>query len=141
MDIAGMLANYDALVGVALGAGLTYGFGALSRRHAEKREDATRWHQVRLETYKELIKAFVRARFIVQRGGPNEDERDEIMLATLSAASTTSLVGSEEVMEAVVSLMQESTRFIKRDSDESRFREVLTQFEAAARKDLGHPSP
>jgi hypothetical protein len=32
-------ANYDALVGVALGAGLTYGFSALNRRHQEARED------------------------------------------------------------------------------------------------------
>jgi hypothetical protein len=37
-DIPQLLANYDALVGVALGAGLTYGFGALNRRHQEARE-------------------------------------------------------------------------------------------------------
>ena len=30
-------ATYDALVGVALGAGLTYGFSALNRRHQESR--------------------------------------------------------------------------------------------------------
>jgi hypothetical protein len=30
-DIPQVLATYDALVGVALGAGLTYGFGALKR--------------------------------------------------------------------------------------------------------------
>jgi hypothetical protein len=41
-DIPQVLANYDALVGVALGAGLTYGFGALNRRHHEAREDKTR---------------------------------------------------------------------------------------------------
>jgi hypothetical protein len=29
-DIPQVLATYDALVGVALGAGLTYGFGALN---------------------------------------------------------------------------------------------------------------
>jgi hypothetical protein len=34
-DIPQVLATYDALVGVALGAGLTYGFGALNRRHQE----------------------------------------------------------------------------------------------------------
>ena len=32
-DIPQALANYDAFVGVALGAGLTYEFGALNRRH------------------------------------------------------------------------------------------------------------
>ena len=36
-DIAQVLATYDALVGVALGAGLTYGFGALNRRQHERR--------------------------------------------------------------------------------------------------------
>jgi hypothetical protein len=40
-DIPQVLATYDALVGVALGAGLTYGFGALNRRHQEAREDKT----------------------------------------------------------------------------------------------------
>ena len=44
-DIAQVLATYDALVGVALGAGLTYGFGALNRRHVEKREEATRLYE------------------------------------------------------------------------------------------------
>jgi hypothetical protein len=34
-DIPQVLATYDALVGVALGAGLTYGFGALNRRRQE----------------------------------------------------------------------------------------------------------
>jgi hypothetical protein len=48
-DIPQVLATYDALVGVALGAGLTYGFGALNRRHQEAREDKTRWYQARLE--------------------------------------------------------------------------------------------
>jgi hypothetical protein len=38
-DIPQVLATYNALVG----AGLTYGFGALNRRHQEKREDRTRW--------------------------------------------------------------------------------------------------
>jgi hypothetical protein len=47
-DIPQVLATYDALVGVALGAGLTYGLGALNRRHQEAREDKTRWYQARL---------------------------------------------------------------------------------------------
>jgi hypothetical protein len=48
-DIPQLLANYDALVGVALGAGLTYGFGALNRRHQEAREDKTRRNEARLK--------------------------------------------------------------------------------------------
>jgi hypothetical protein len=55
-DVAEVLATYDALVGVALGAGLTYGFSALNRRHQEAREDKTRWYQARLAAYTEFTK-------------------------------------------------------------------------------------
>jgi hypothetical protein len=40
-DIPQVLATYDALLGVALGAGLTYGFGALNRRRREVRGQDT----------------------------------------------------------------------------------------------------
>ena len=50
-DIAQVLATYDALVGVALGAGLTYAFGALNRRHQEARENQTRWYDARYKAY------------------------------------------------------------------------------------------
>jgi hypothetical protein len=56
-DVAEVLATYDALVGVALGAGLTYGFSALSRRHQEAREDKTRWYRARLAAYTEFHQA------------------------------------------------------------------------------------
>ncbi len=36
------------ILGVAVGAGLTYWLGALNRRHQEAREDKTRWYQERL---------------------------------------------------------------------------------------------
>jgi hypothetical protein len=54
-DIPQVLSNYDALVGVALGAGLTYGFGALNRRHQEARENETRWYEARREAYGALL--------------------------------------------------------------------------------------
>jgi hypothetical protein len=56
-DIAELIATYDALVGVALGAGLTYSFSALSRRRQEAREDRTRWYQARLAAYTEFYQA------------------------------------------------------------------------------------
>jgi hypothetical protein len=56
-DIPQVLATYDALVGVALGAGLTYGLGALNRRHQEATEDKTRWYQARLAAYTEFYQA------------------------------------------------------------------------------------
>ena len=60
-DMPQVLATYDALVGVALGAGLTYGLGALNRRHQEKREDATRWYEARLDAYRELSRVMTNA--------------------------------------------------------------------------------
>jgi hypothetical protein len=56
-DIPQVLATYDALVGVALGAGLTYGLGALNRRQQEAREDRTRWYEKRLQAYADLSAA------------------------------------------------------------------------------------
>jgi hypothetical protein len=56
-DLAQVLATYDALVGVALGAGLTYGFGAIDRRHQEARENETRWYEKRLQAYTDLSAA------------------------------------------------------------------------------------
>jgi hypothetical protein len=56
-DIPQLLSNYDALVGVALGAGLTYGLGALNRRHQEARENETRWYNARFQAYVDLLRA------------------------------------------------------------------------------------
>jgi hypothetical protein len=44
-DLAEVLSTYQALAGVAVGAGLTYWFGALNRRRQEAREDKTRWYE------------------------------------------------------------------------------------------------
>lgn len=53
-DLAEVLSTYQALAGVAVGAGLTYWFGALNRRRQEAREDKTRWYETRLKAYAEL---------------------------------------------------------------------------------------
>ena len=66
-DIAQVLATYDALVGVALGAGLTYGFGALNRRHQEAREDKTRWYETRLKAYGELSQTFLNMALLMEQ--------------------------------------------------------------------------
>jgi hypothetical protein len=47
-DVGQVLATGGTtIVGVATGAGLTYWFSALNRRHQEAREDATRWYDDR----------------------------------------------------------------------------------------------
>jgi membrane protein YqaA with SNARE-associated domain len=49
LDAGGM-----AIIGVVVGAFLTYLFGALTRRRQEKREDRTRWYERRLQAYIEF---------------------------------------------------------------------------------------
>jgi hypothetical protein len=77
-DIAQVLATYDALVGVALGAGLTYGFSAMNRRHQEAREDKTRWYQARLEAYADFYRALSDSWIFVVRGQSNQEEREKL---------------------------------------------------------------
>jgi hypothetical protein len=138
-DLAQVLATYDALVGVAVGAGLTYGFSALNRRHVEKREDATRWYHVRLQAYAELSKAVFTDYRLARKGRLTDEIRKEVISAMESAGGMTRLVGSAEVLEACALLMETSTALRDPDSERSQFIEAFTKFEAAARKDLGHP--
>jgi len=49
LDAGGM-----AVIGVAVGAGLTYLCNALSRRHQEAREDRTRWYEAQFRAYIDL---------------------------------------------------------------------------------------
>ena len=136
-DIPQALASYDALVGVALGAGLTYGFGALNRRHQEKRENETRWYEARFQAYSELSKALLLGQRLARKGKTTTEEQlRELILAIESAGGMTRLVGSEEVLDTLVPLFN-----MRHDpsSDERQFLMAVARFEAAARKDLGHP--
>lgn len=100
-DIAEVIATYDALVGVALGAGLTYGFGALNRRHQEKREEANRLYEARFQAYAKLSDAALTRSVIDPQTSPNVDERySEAMTAATSAMGAIFLVGSREVLRA-----------------------------------------
>jgi hypothetical protein len=80
-DLPQVLATYDALVGVALGAGLTYAFGALNRLHQEAREDKTRWYQARLDAYR-LPLCCKRAARSAERGAACRKRRLEAALAS-----------------------------------------------------------
>jgi hypothetical protein len=79
-DIPQVLATYDALVGVALGAGLTYGFGVLNRRHQEARENETRSYEARREAYGALFIAATRvARNYLDTTEKPEPPTDEML--------------------------------------------------------------
>jgi hypothetical protein len=75
-DIPQVLATYDALAGVALGAGLTYAFGALNRLHQEAREDKTRWYQARLGAYADFYRALSDWWLLAERDQSTQDERE-----------------------------------------------------------------
>ena len=166
-DIAQVLATYDALVGVALGAGLTYGFGALNRRHQEAREDRTRWYDARREAYAALLIAAQRVSVGSEDATP-EEQMSELADELSAAMNAVRLVGSPEVIEAADHLFiailedmelfrQEVLDFAQRqeDSDEDldpveelenlertrtlHITEARKAFEKVARKDLGHP--
>jgi hypothetical protein len=104
-DIPQVLATYAALVGVALGAGLTYGFSVLNRRHQEAREDKTRWYEARREAYAALLIATSRVSQGIRDAAekperPMSDPPDDL----LSAMGAVSLVGSPQVIEAADNL-------------------------------------
>jgi hypothetical protein len=168
-DIPQVLATYDALVGVALGAGLTYGLGALNRRHQEAREDRTRWYEARREAYGALhIAASRLARKVVDTSGKQEISQDETLDEIIPTLYAVRLVGSpsasdaaDNLIAAILADMYAHSQAVKKlvaasKDDESLDNESLlkqlkglprgvrmpaafTAFEKAGRKDLGHP--
>jgi hypothetical protein len=137
-DIPQVLATYDALVGVALGAGLTYGFGTLNRRRQEKRENETRWYEARFQAYVQLFRAVVDA---VEAAHSQEEDTHNKALAELSASlQTVRFVGSPEAARSAQSLFQVLVDAIgdePRPLDDNRLRDAIWEFSFAARKDLG----
>ena len=143
-DIAQVLATYDALLGVSLGAGLTYGFGALNRRHQEKRENDTRWYEARLQAHMELYQAAYDAYFIAHSGKPSSEVAGQLGQRVLNAVGTVHFVGSPEVIKAAEMLLDSVLEGLTSDGgtgDELHFLDALEQFQVSARNDLGHPSP
>jgi hypothetical protein len=128
-DIPQVLATYDALVGVALGAGLTYGFSALSRRHQEAREDKTRWYQARLAAYTEFYQALSDGWLPV---GAKRRTDPKAVSRLRNALGLIQLVGSMEVCAIALAL------FGKAENNElGDGQPRVATFLFLARKDLG----
>lgn len=104
MDLKEFLDAGMAIVGVVIGAGLTYVFGALNRRHQEEREDKTRWYEARREAYGALLIAASRVsrsfRDEPKPGRPTGEPMDEL----IAAMGALRLVGSPPVIEAADNL-------------------------------------
>jgi hypothetical protein len=131
-DTAQVLATYDALVGVVLGAGLTFGFGALNRLHQEAREDKTRWYQARLEAYSEFFGALLDWWLLTAQNATTQDERNKLVGRLSRALGLIQLVGSPEVAVMAHILFKEALK------GEDKEQPKLGAFVFAARKDLGY---
>jgi hypothetical protein len=139
-DIAQVIANYDALVGVALGAGLTYGFSALNRRHQEARENETRWYEKRFNAYSELSRAVLDAQLLAKLDAWDPEARQEFIMRLTRAVGEVRIVGSDEAAEAAWDVVGVVVDTLAGDtSDEGHVSDVMTRFNDVARKDLGHP--
>ena len=131
-DVAEVLATYDALVGVALGAGLTYGFSFLNRRHQEAREDKTRWYQARLDAYADFYRALSDWWLLGVRAQSTQDDREKLVGRLSNAHGLIQFIGSPEVALLSNALFKEA---IEEGEDEAQSK--LGVFVFAARKDLG----
>jgi hypothetical protein len=142
-DIPQVIATYDALVGVALGAGLTYGLGALNRRQQEAREDRTRWYEKRLQAYADLSAAAFQGLTLSLQSSEDADYKEHVAnLGELKkAVSLIRLVGSPEVFERAKLVMEVLSLIVtKRDKRLGQaYVAAVDAFEEVARKDLGHP--
>jgi hypothetical protein len=145
-DVGQVLATGGTtIVGVVVGAGLTYWFGALNRRHQEAREDRTRWYEARLQAYRELSAAVSDALILsiesVEEAGYEKRAANARMLT--KALSSIRLVGSPEVIKRADQVMNITLTQLKNRGKprEGAYWGMLDAFEAAARMDLGHPVP
>jgi hypothetical protein len=122
------------LIGVVLGAGLTYLFGTLNRRHQEGREDRTRWYEARFRAYTDFLQAVFEAFYT-----PTVN-RDDKFRRVLAAWGTTRLVSSARVDERASDLLEIALSTLNdRSVDEGTLRNAESAFLVFARRDLGHP--
>jgi hypothetical protein len=140
-DIPQVLATYDALVGVALGAGLTYGLGALNRRHQEAREDETRWYDARFKAYAEFTDAAFYANLSAKLESLTSEGKARANERLTKAISLIRLVGSLEAVNATTRIHEVTLTAFREGAsfDENQFKDALARFEYQARTDLGHP--
>lgn len=144
-DLAEVLSTYQALAGVAVGAGLTYWFGALNRRRQEAREDKTRWYETRLKAYAELAQTVSNLTWLTRPSTTSYAEKKEARGKAASelgrAVGIIRLVGSLEVVDKAERLLRVanegmSNAFSGRRVDTKLWDKSLEEFGTAARRTL-----
>jgi hypothetical protein len=144
-DIGQVLATGGTtIVAVSVGAGLTYWFGALNRRHQEARENRTRWYEARLQAYVEFQRVVYRLYFALEEGRPLPTvDREAFVQGLTDGFGALSFLASDEVTNTAATVYDLARRELAKETDLNveRVADALEVFEAVARKDLGHPSP
>jgi hypothetical protein len=144
-DLAEVLSTYQALAGVAVGAGLTYWFGALNRRRQEAREDKTRWYETRLKACAELAQPVSNLTWLTRPSTTSYAEKKEAGGKAASelgrAVGIIHLVGSLEVVDKAERLLRVanegmSNAFSGRRVDTKLWDKSLEEFGTAARRTL-----
>jgi hypothetical protein len=138
-DVGQVLATGGTtIVGVAVGAGLTYWFGALNRRHQEAREDRTRWYEARFKVFTEFSYVAMEASLSAKLGRLTPESWAAFSRELQRALATIRIVGSVEavttstdVYEVIIAALKEGESF-----DGKRFHSALADFEDAARANL-----
>jgi hypothetical protein len=139
LDAGGM-----AIVGVVVGSSLTYLFAFLTRRSQEKRENNTRWYHARFEAYTAMYNAVTVG---VGRASIQStfESADVYITEITDALARIRFVSSDGVVLFANKLFTVATREMqKARKDRGQFDgdavyAALADFQAAARKDLGHP--
>jgi hypothetical protein len=145
-DIGQVLATGGTtIVGVAVGAGLTYWFGAMNRRHQEAREDATRGYEAKLQAYADFLHTVHTGLMLAARDRASEQEKEGFITGLMVAFTPIRFVGSQEAREKGRLLYVRVVRALRGTVMEDEGLPdmpvglALEGFEAAARKDLGRP--
>jgi hypothetical protein len=140
-DVAQVLATGGTtIVGVAVGAGLTYLFGALNRRHQEAREDRTRWYETRFQAYVGFFRAVVdgvAAVYDKETASKASAELSASLTSVRFVASPEAARSAQSLFAMVVKAMDEDPKLL----DANQLNGVIWAFSVAARKDLGHSPP
>ena len=140
-DIAQVLTTGGTtIVAVGVGAGLTYWFTALNRRHQEGRENQTRWYDARLQAYIELHQASYDAYFRAWGNRLPKEVTDRLAERLMNARGSIHFVGSPEVIEAAERAINGALEELGDDREmHGNFLDHVERFQGVARKDLGHP--
>ena len=135
-----LITGATALVSATAGAGLTYLFGALNRRHQEAREDRIRWYDARLKAYAEFSRAVSSKVLFPSNENPTREERAKLREELASLIGDIRLLGSENLVglaeRTFVAVTQELNR--EKLGYSHNLVDKLYDFEVEARRDLGY---